>query len=147
MLLLSSRCHLQYHSVQSMYPLVTLSYYKTTGILNVSKHFMNSIMNISTHAIVIPKNFYYTMLCIYKSLACPVLCSVLFFFWNRFWNAKSDPKFGQRGVVLVIPMAGRKSPGPPFLLTSVWERTSGTAFWHKNTWLCYGNEAWTIKED
>jgi hypothetical protein len=34
--------------------------------------------------------------------------STIFFFKKQFWNAKSDPKFGQRKVVLVIPMPGNK---------------------------------------
>jgi hypothetical protein len=32
------------------------------------------------------------------------------FLLKRFRNAKSDPKFGWRGVVLVIPIPGRKVP-------------------------------------
>jgi hypothetical protein len=34
--------------------------------------------------------------------------AVLFFFEKRFQNAKSGPKFGERGVMLVIPMRGKK---------------------------------------
>jgi hypothetical protein len=34
--------------------------------------------------------------------------AVLFFFGKRFQNAKSGPKFGERGVVLIIPMPGKK---------------------------------------
>jgi hypothetical protein len=31
----------------------------------------------------------------------------LFFFWKRFQNAKGDPKFSWKGVVLAIPMPGK----------------------------------------
>jgi hypothetical protein len=35
----------------------------------------------------------------------------LYFFLNKtFWDTNNDPKFGRRGVVLVIPMPGKKVP-------------------------------------
>jgi hypothetical protein len=34
--------------------------------------------------------------------------SALFFFQKGFWNTKSDPIFGQIGVVLVIAVPGNK---------------------------------------
>jgi hypothetical protein len=39
------------------------------------------------------------------------------------WNAKSGPKYGRRGVVLVIAMPGRKVSGIPFVLLrkNVWK--------------------------
>jgi hypothetical protein len=39
------------------------------------------------------------------------------------WNAKSGPKYGRGGVVLVIPMLGKKVSGMPFVLLrkNVWK--------------------------
>jgi hypothetical protein len=43
----------------------------------------------------------------------------LFSLKRRFWNTNSDPKFGQRRVVLVIPMPGEeKGSGIPFRFAS-----------------------------
>jgi hypothetical protein len=44
--------------------------------------------------------------------------TVIFFFSKRFQNSKSDPKFGQKGVILVVPMPGRKDSRMPFQLAS-----------------------------
>jgi hypothetical protein len=53
---------------------------------------------------------------------------MLIFFRKWFRNAKSGPKFGRRGVVLVILMPGEKGSGTPFRIACFWERTFGTAF-------------------
>jgi hypothetical protein len=46
------------------------------------------------------------------------------FLLKSFWNAKSNQKFGQRGVVLVIPMPGKRFwnavPGCLILRKSFW---------------------------
>jgi hypothetical protein len=61
-----------------------------------------------------------------------VISSAVFSFKKKggrwFRNAKNDPKFGRRMVVLVIPKQGKKGSGTPFRLAYFWERTSGVAF-------------------
>jgi hypothetical protein len=47
---------------------------------------------------------------------------------KRFRNAKNDPKFGLRGVVLVMQIPGKKCSGTSFRLASFCERTSKMAF-------------------
>jgi hypothetical protein len=49
------------------------------------------------------------------------------------WNAKSDPKFGHWGVVLITPMPGKRGSKLPLQLAAFWERSSGMAFHHQNT--------------
>jgi hypothetical protein len=44
-------------------------------------------------------------------MSCLTITSAIFISEKRFWNAKSDPKFGRRVVVLVIPMPGKRGPG------------------------------------
>jgi hypothetical protein len=65
----------------------------------------------------------------YMQLSCMLRLlktSAIFFFWKRFRNAKSDPTFSRRGVVLVIQCQERKVPA--YVL---WERTRSSAFRHK----------------
>jgi hypothetical protein len=50
--------------------------------------------------------------------------TAVFFFCKRFQNTKSNPKFDHRGVVLVIPMPGKK----------VLEHRSGCILLRKNFW-------------
>jgi hypothetical protein len=77
----------------------------------------------------------------YKYLTiCIQVYSAQFFFWKRLWNAKSDSKFGRRGVVLVIPMPGKeegKGSGTARVLPrkELPERRS-CAFRHKHTPEC-----------
>jgi hypothetical protein len=47
------------------------------------------------------------------------LLPALFFLKKRFWIAKNDPKFRQKGMVLVIPVPGKKGSGTLFHLASI----------------------------
>lgn len=61
--------------------------------------------------------------------------SVLFLFWKRLQNAMSDTKFGQRGVVLVIPVPGKTGSGTPFQLhysDKEFLEWCSSAFCHRN---------------
>jgi hypothetical protein len=50
--------------------------------------------------------------------------TVLYFFSKRFRKTKSDPKFGQTGVVLVTPMPGKK----------FWNAIPACIMLRKNSW-------------